>query len=305
VAKFDVFVSHSAEDKDFVRRLRVDLEVCGYKLWVDETYLRVGDALSSEIEQAIRDSRFLAAVHSRHSAASEWVRRECAYAAAQGVPVIPVVLDRESITHELRELVYADFSRPDDQPAYHRAFHDMLTLLGTTSSALSELAIYSSGLSPGWLNSSWDATSVERYTLGDGDYVTCFRAELFRFGGIAFVFRSGIDTAPFSYLCFSLHGGQRAGQKMKVFVNDQIGNGIRNQVRLQALPPNSWRSYSVSLKYLDAERSIIFKVNWSHATGALSGPICLADVRLTKRKPRSRRETPAEAFRGLPKNASG
>jgi hypothetical protein len=199
-----------------------------------------------------------------------------------GVPVIPILLDQVSLTDETREQFYADFTHRDDQHAYHRAFHDVLTLLGMPKPS-GELHIYADGLSRGWLNSSWDARCTERYTMDDGHGGgrCCFRAHLLPFGGVAFVFRSGIDTSPFSCLQFSLHGGDTGGQAIKVFVNDRIGNGMRNQVSLKPLPSRSWRAHSVSLDELDAARTIIFKVNWSHAHGDLTGPIHLAEVEFT------------------------
>lgn len=282
MARFDVFISHSAADKDFVRRLRTDLEVYGWRIWLDETYLTIGDRLSPMLERAIRDSRFVVAVRSRNSTTSPWVEQECRFAASVGVPVIPVVLDRDSLDEDTAARFYADFTRRDDQHAYHRAFHDVLKMLGTTSGQRGDLCVYSKGLSIGWLNSSWDARCAERCRIDDGEGSCCFRADLHPFGGVAFVFRSGIDTAPFSCFRFSLHGGETGGHKLKVFMNDRIGNGMRNQVSLDPLPGGIWTPFSVSLVELDSEQTVIFKVNWSHADGDLSGPIHLADVWFTR-----------------------
>jgi len=278
MAKFDLFVSHSAKDKEFVRRLRTDLEIYGCRVWVDETYLSVGSALSTGLEQAIRESRFVAVVYSRDAMISPWVEHERLYAVANGIPVIPIVLDRGSLNSEVSSQVYADFTDLDDQHSYHRALHDVLSLLGTGASSSGVLHVYTDGLAPGWLNSSWDARCIERYTIGDGPVPVCFRASLYPFGGIAFVFRSGINTAPFSRFRFSLHGGGIGGQAMKVFLNDRIGDGMRNQMPLAPLPANQWESFDISLAELDAVNTIIFKVNWSHATGDISGPVDVANV---------------------------
>jgi hypothetical protein len=293
VATYDVFISHSAKDKEFVRRLRTDLEIYGYKVWVDEIYLAVGSELYPELRDAIRHSRFCAVVYSQNSQASPWVERERMFAIGARIPVIPIVLDRASVPDEVSEQVYADFTELSDQHAYHRALHSVLSLIGTAITPPNELPVYSDGLTRGWLNSSWDAKCVEEYVMADSGRV-CFRAELASFGGVAFVFRSGISTAPFSSLMFSLHGGEIGGQILKVFLNDRIGNGMRNQVPLDALPGNRWQSFLISLDDLDARDTIIFKVNWSHATGDLSGPIHLADASFAMpgrpAQPRSRRQ---------------
>jgi hypothetical protein len=198
---------------------------------------------------------------------------------AQKVPVVSVILEKDSIDDPLSEQFYADFTQPADQHAYHRAFHDLLRMLGRSVTSPRELLIYSSGLAPGWLNSSWEAICTERFQWSS-ESICCFRAVLSPFGGIAFVFRSGVDTSPFSRLKFALHGGALGGQKLKVFFNDRIGNGILSQYPLEPLPAGTWLKVSVPLEDLGAERTIISKVNWSHAHDDLSGPVHLADVRM-------------------------
>ncbi|MFI5954905.1 toll/interleukin-1 receptor domain-containing protein [Cryptosporangium sp. NPDC051539] len=272
----DVFLSHSAWDKEMARRLKTDLEVYGYTVWLDESELVVGSSLSPAIQAAIRGCRFLAALYSVNTIESVWVGRERRLAADAGIPVIPIALDAADPALIDSGSFYVDLTRPDDQHAYHRAFHDLLRRLGAPTEVPSRLQVYSDGLCRGWLNSSWQASCRERVSY-DGRSVA-FRAELRPFGGIAFVFRSGISTAPFSSLRFSLHGGDPGGHKMKVFVNDRIGNGIRNPVALDPLPSGQWCDYTLSLEELDAENTIIFKVNWSHEQDELSGPLHLADV---------------------------
>jgi hypothetical protein len=53
---------------------------------------------------------------------------------------------------------------------------------------------------------------------------------------------------------------------------------------LEPLPPDRWQNHSISFTELDAEDTIIFKVNWSHAHDAMLGPIYLADVRLAAKR---------------------
>ena len=276
---YDVFISHSSEDKEFVRRLCTDLEIYGYRIYLDETHLNLGDMLSSRLEEAIRESRFIAVVYSCSSSGSIWVNQESNYARAHGVPLVPVVLEKDSIDSHLSKQLYADFTKSVDQHAYHRAFHDLLRMLGRSVVPPRELTIYSSGLARGWLNSSWEAICTERFQL-PAETTYCFRATLSPFGGIAFVFRSGVNTSPFSRLEFSLHGGAVGGQKLKVFFNDKIGNGMLDPHSLDPLPAGTWLKSSIALKDLGARHTIIFKVNWSHEHDDLSGPIHLADVRM-------------------------
>tara|TARA_R110002051_G_scaffold267433_1_gene327394 strand:+ start:62 stop:925 length:864 start_codon:yes stop_codon:yes gene_type:complete len=55
----DVFISHASEDKDsFVRPLAQVLTGMGFKVWYDETTLRIGDSLRQKIDQGLSSSRY-------------------------------------------------------------------------------------------------------------------------------------------------------------------------------------------------------------------------------------------------------
>ncbi|RYD51206.1 MAG: toll/interleukin-1 receptor domain-containing protein [Sphingobacteriales bacterium] len=57
--KWDVFISHSSEDKDtIVRELAKMLDSLGVRVWYDEFSLDVGDSLSQKIDQGLIDSNF-------------------------------------------------------------------------------------------------------------------------------------------------------------------------------------------------------------------------------------------------------
>ena len=57
--KWDVFISHSSEDKDtFVRELSNLLKRLGLKVWYDEFALKVGDSLTQKIDEGLIDSNF-------------------------------------------------------------------------------------------------------------------------------------------------------------------------------------------------------------------------------------------------------
>ena len=55
---WDVFISHSSEDKDgFVRPLAHSLTALGLSVWYDEFSLRLGESLSGSIDVGLRESR--------------------------------------------------------------------------------------------------------------------------------------------------------------------------------------------------------------------------------------------------------
>jgi len=57
--EYDVFISHSSEDKDeFVRPLTVELQELGLKVWYDEFELKMGDSLRRKIDQGLINSRY-------------------------------------------------------------------------------------------------------------------------------------------------------------------------------------------------------------------------------------------------------
>ena len=87
-----VFISHTSADDDFVRELRIKLELSGLKVWVDSRNLRGGNKLESEIEQAILDASHVIAVLSPRTINSPWVRKEIQFAENNEHDVIPLLL---------------------------------------------------------------------------------------------------------------------------------------------------------------------------------------------------------------------
>jgi hypothetical protein len=56
---FDVFISHTSEDKDeVVRPLATALQGAGLSVWYDEFELRIGDSLRRKIDKGLSSSRF-------------------------------------------------------------------------------------------------------------------------------------------------------------------------------------------------------------------------------------------------------
>lgn len=71
-----VFLSHNSNDKDFVRKLHLDLEAHGVRTWLDEAEIKVGESLIEKIRQGIDEMEYVAAILSPASVASPWVQRE-------------------------------------------------------------------------------------------------------------------------------------------------------------------------------------------------------------------------------------
>lgn len=75
--KYDVFISHASEDKQIIARpLAQELIKHGFKVWIDEYELTVGDALRREIDRGLTKSRFGIVILSPSFFEKEWPQRE-------------------------------------------------------------------------------------------------------------------------------------------------------------------------------------------------------------------------------------
>ena len=74
---FDVFISHTSEDKvEVVRPLATALREAGLSVWYDEFELRIGDSLRRKIDEGLANSRFGVVVFSRAFFGRGWPEYE-------------------------------------------------------------------------------------------------------------------------------------------------------------------------------------------------------------------------------------
>lgn len=84
MSRTDAFISHASEDKQDVARPLADaLTRLGWKVWLDELELRLGDSLSRQVDTALARSRFAVVILSPAFFAKEWPQRELAGLAAR------------------------------------------------------------------------------------------------------------------------------------------------------------------------------------------------------------------------------
>jgi len=107
-----VFISHTATDKPFVRRLAARLEKSQFHVWLDEHDLIAGDPLPESIGKALQAAKVILVVVSKASVASKWLRYELNIATERMIKgecrVIPIVIDDTPLPAEVRGLLYAD-----------------------------------------------------------------------------------------------------------------------------------------------------------------------------------------------------
>jgi len=111
-----VFLSHSSEDKPFVRQLAADLTAAGVDVWLDEQRIKVGDSIPEKINQGLASSDFFALVVSENSVRSEWVKKELNNALISEVQrrkvhILPLKIDQSEIPSVIRDKKYTDFSK--------------------------------------------------------------------------------------------------------------------------------------------------------------------------------------------------
>lgn len=167
-----IFLSHSSNDKPFVRKLAADLRRAGFYVWVDEAEIKVGDSLIEKIEDGIDNTDFLGVVISQNSLSSEWVTREVRIALSQEiagrrVKVLPILLEPVSIPSFLVDKKYADFTTEEK---YNDSLQEVIKSLselpvdGTrTSFSASEMSFYKTQLES--LRQELDVTRGDRRML--------------------------------------------------------------------------------------------------------------------------------------------
>jgi hypothetical protein len=73
---WDVFLSHSARDKERVRRLAESLRDAGLRIWLDEWVIQPGDDIYAAIEHGLEHTRTLILCMSQAAIDSDWTKLE-------------------------------------------------------------------------------------------------------------------------------------------------------------------------------------------------------------------------------------
>jgi len=91
--KWDTFICHASEDKEaFVLALAQGLQKEGFKIWVDEWCLDVGDSISQSIEEGLRNSRYGIVVLSQAFFMKAWPKKELSALLAKESTTARVIL---------------------------------------------------------------------------------------------------------------------------------------------------------------------------------------------------------------------
>ena len=76
---YDLFISHAAEDRKKVAKpLSTELKRRGYRVWLDDSNMKIGDSLHREVDSGLAGCRFGVVVLSRNFFKKRWPAQEIA-----------------------------------------------------------------------------------------------------------------------------------------------------------------------------------------------------------------------------------
>lgn len=90
---YDVFLSYTMHDRAWVAAFADSLRAAGVNTWFDVSALGAGDRWENQIQDALRESRFVVVILSSHSISSSWMFFELGAAVGDRKRVIPVVME--------------------------------------------------------------------------------------------------------------------------------------------------------------------------------------------------------------------
>ncbi|MBF0285719.1 MAG: TIR domain-containing protein [Magnetococcales bacterium] len=117
--EYDVFLSHSSEDKPRVKVLAEKLRDAGVKVWLDEWCIEPGDHISWQVNEGLKKSRKIVVCLSKDAVESGWVWRECESRLFKdplnkNKQFIPVLLETCEIPDILNGYLYVDYRQSDE-----------------------------------------------------------------------------------------------------------------------------------------------------------------------------------------------
>ncbi|HEX4640606.1 MAG TPA: toll/interleukin-1 receptor domain-containing protein, partial [Chthoniobacterales bacterium] len=98
----DVFISHSAQDRNVSEKICAALEQGGISCWIAPRDVRPGKSFPGEITRAIQQTKVMLLIFSRHSNSSEQVLREVQLAVDCKVPIVRLRLEDIPLGDDLR-----------------------------------------------------------------------------------------------------------------------------------------------------------------------------------------------------------
>jgi len=115
---FDVFLSYSNIDREFVTKLAHDLTHAGLEVWLDQWSLAPGESLAQAIDDALKASKVQVIVMSPDYFSSKWTQQEWQYSLAKeveagDVKLVPIMYRDCLVPGLIQTKVWLDFRDPN------------------------------------------------------------------------------------------------------------------------------------------------------------------------------------------------
>jgi TIR domain len=113
----DAFISHSSANRAIAATVERRLEAAGLRVWLDDSEIRLGVLLGTELQESISMSRVLLLLWSEHAATSRWVASEWLTAFHLDRFIIPCRLDPTPLPQCLQNSVFIRMRRMSSDAA--------------------------------------------------------------------------------------------------------------------------------------------------------------------------------------------
>ncbi len=153
------------------------------------------------------------------------------------------------------------------------------------------LVIYGDALASGWQDWSWGATRNLAYTGLVYSGTRAISVTLNAWGALSF-YTPSLQTGPYNWLEFYIHGNGTAGRNLWVFFYDATG---RERVKLWLEEPryleggvvaaDAWRRARIPLADLDAANMTVTQLAIQDRSGARQAPFLLDEIALVPALP--------------------
>jgi len=129
-----IFISHSSQDKPFVRQLADSIAYYGILLFLDERHIKIGDNIPDKIYSALEKATHVIYVLSNNSINSHWVKEELSIAKKRqldqrGGTLLPILIDNVEPPASIIHIKYADFRNWQVKESYLHAFRELMIAL--------------------------------------------------------------------------------------------------------------------------------------------------------------------------------
>ena len=140
-SKYKLFLAYSFADKEFARKLALDLRDIGYTVFDPNENILVSENIKVRVYEMLIHSNAVLLIASKNMLNSRWVKEELSYALENKKSVYPVVIDECKIPHQIEMIKYVDM-RYDYASSLKLLNKSIILTAGEIKGDVIELGIY-------------------------------------------------------------------------------------------------------------------------------------------------------------------